>query len=236
MLPHFSVGLFEKAGAMMIERFSKPKTVTWLATGLIVLTSLQDCCLGGTQESGQIPPEKSAPAKPDPVPSPRQDPGRGLGATASPDANDPLIVVLELMKESQSRLAQKDTGTQTQQIQNKIIDVFDSLMNQAMRRTQPQPSQGTTENSQQQQQKETSQTAQAQPTQSDRGSDTATQSSGGDTKRSELNQVLQKVWGELPERERNMVLQHAAEAIVPKYRALIEAYYRELSRGRESSP
>lgn len=227
---------FWKTETMTMVWLSTAKTATRLTTSLIMVVSLQYLCCGGTQEAGQIPAEKGVPANPASSPSLLQELNKELGTAATPEENDPLIVALELMKESQLRLARKDTGEQTQQIQKKIIDVFDSLMNQAMQTAQPQPSLGTTQNSQQQRQQETPQTSQAQPTQSERGNNTGPQSAGSSTQRSELSQVLQKIWGELPERERNMVLQHATEAIVPKYRPLIEAYYRELSRGRESSP
>ncbi len=203
-----------------------------LTLGLIFLSSV---CLGQTHEAAQRP---SGQDMRFPAASTRtitSQVEKELGLAATPEDNDPLILVLELMKESQVRLARKDTGEQTRQIQSKIVSVFDALLNQAMQNAQPQPSAGTTQN-ERRQQEENSQTSQAQPRQETEADSRRPVPQGGASQRGELTEVLQKVWGELPERERNAVLQHAAETIVPKYRALIESYYRELSRARESSP
>ncbi|MGQ9504649.1 MAG: hypothetical protein ACUVQR_07055 [Thermogutta sp.] len=157
---------------------------------------------------------------------------RGLAAV--PEERGSLLLVLELMKESQTRLARKDTGPQTQQIQKRIIDIFESLMNQAMENMQ-QPAQGTSQDASQQAEGRAAEMPQAQSTQSPKSTNSGSDSTSGAAQGIGLNEVLQKIWGELPERERAAVLQHAAEAIVPKYRILIETYYRELSRGQESS-
>ena len=206
-----------------------------LMTSLIVLDHRPDPCLGESPGTGQPSVATKPPVLATSSSELLETVKKELGAAATPEENDPLIMVLELMKESEIRLARKDTGPQTQQIQKRIINVFDSLMSQAMQKTQ-QPSQGSAQDTSQQAENQSSETSQAQSTQNPKNTSSVSGTPGRTTQNIEFTQVLQKIWGELPERERTAVLQHAAEAIVPRYRVLIESYYRELSRGQESSP
>jgi len=205
-----------------------------LMTSLVILNR-PDPCLGESPGTGQPSVATKPPVLSTSSSELLETVKKELGAAATPEENDPLIMVLELMKESELRLARKDTGPQTQQIQKRIINVFDSLMNQAMQKTQ-QPAQGSAQDASQQAENQSSETSQAQSTQNPKNTSSSSGTPGRTTQNIEFTQVLQKIWGELPERERAAVLQHAAEAIVPRYRVLIESYYRELSRGQESSP
>ncbi len=223
------------SGVVNLLRFQRALAMICLSAGFVGYCFLYSVCLGQTRETGPFSYQQDARSPSASARASTSQVERELGLAATSEDSDPLVLVLELMKESQVRLARKDTGEQTRQIQSKIVGVFDALLSQAMQSAQPQPSAGTTQNERQEPEEKT-QTTQAQPRQeTEAGSQRPTQQSGI-SQRGELNEVLPKVWGELPERERNAVLQHAAEAIVPKYRALIESYYRELSRARESSP
>lgn len=207
-----------------------------LMTSLDILGHRQDPCFAESVRTGP-PSVATKPPAADTTPSELLETvKKELGAAATPEEKDPLIIVLELMKESELRLARKDTGQQTQEIQKRIITVFDTLMNQAMEQRQQQPAQGSTPDTSQQAHNQSSETTQTQSTQNPKNTSSASGSPSRATQNVEFTQVLEKIWGELPERERAAVLQHAAEAIVPRYRVLIETYYRELSRGQEASP
>lgn len=206
-----------------------------LIAGLAALGFGIELCFGESHDTGRTLSQRNPPAARGTSKEIPLQVEQELGLAAVPEESDPLLLVLELMKESQTRLARKDTGPQTQQIQKRIINVFESLMNQAMENMQQQLSQGTSQDASQQAEERPAEMAQAQSTQSPKGTNSGSDSTSGAVQGIGLNEVLQKIWGELPERERAAVLQHAAEAIVPKYRILIETYYRELSRGQESS-
>lgn len=210
------------------------------AIGLVVSLAIfgyrQDLCFGESRQTGQPSSAAEPPVVSVTPPDLSQTLEKELGLAATPEEKDPLILVLELMKESERRLGRKDTGPQTQQIQKKILNVFDSLMSQAMQTAQQQPSQGASQDASQQAENQSSEASQAQSAQDPRNTSSASGTPGLTTENIQFTQVLERIWGELPERERAAVLQRAAEAIVPRYRALIETYYRELSRGRESSP
>jgi hypothetical protein len=48
--------------------------------------------------------------------------------------------------------------------------------------------------------------------------------------------MLRRVWGDLPERERDEMLQlQPPEEFLPKYELLIEAYFRRLAEGKEAA-
>ena len=49
----------------------------------------------------------------------------------------------------------------------------------------------------------------------------------------EMMAVIKQVWGELPEKERQQMLQSSVEEFLPKYAELIEQYYRRLAEGRK---
>lgn len=227
--PHI---MTEKVRSKIYERVFL--SLVGLIAGLAALSYGIDPCLGESRETERTssqtnPPMASGTSKEIPLQVEQE-----LGLAAVPEESDPFLLVLDLMKESQTRLARKDSGPQTQQIQKRIINLFESLMNQAIENMQ-QPAQGTSQDASQQTEERPAEMPQPQSTQSPKGTNSGSDSTSGASQGIGLNEVLQKIWGELPERERAAVLQHAAEAIVPKYRILIETYYRELSRGQESS-
>ena len=57
-----------------------------------------------------------------------------------------------------------------------------------------------------------------------------------DTRRAEADQareLMKNLWGQLPVRDRNQLLQSAPDEFLPKYELLIEQYYRRLAEEHE---
>jgi hypothetical protein len=53
--------------------------------------------------------------------------------------------------------------------------------------------------------------------------------------KAELNDTLKHLWGHLPERERQQMLQSFSDEFLPKYQQEIEQYYRRLSEEKDSA-
>ena len=49
----------------------------------------------------------------------------------------------------------------------------------------------------------------------------------------EMMAVIKQVWGELPEKERQQMLQTSVEEFLPKYADLIERYFKRLAEDRK---
>ncbi len=162
------------------------------------------------------------------------DPG-ARSSTASEQPRDPLAEVLQWMEESEKRLDAGDTGQGTQQLQQNVVTRLEELIRRA------EGAAASASASAQQ-----SQTPPTQPTQSsEQGDDSASDAEsgrnqsgrgktqgGGENSADDLRMVLQRIWGELPQRERDILMQRGAESFLPKYRPMIEAYFRRLSEGR----
>ncbi|KKK95447.1 hypothetical protein LCGC14_2672730, partial [marine sediment metagenome] len=48
-----------------------------------------------------------------------------------------------------------------------------------------------------------------------------------------MQEVMKKLWGELPQRDREQMLQSPPEEFLPKYELLIEQYFRRLTEGND---
>jgi len=171
-----------------------------------------------------------------------------LGAAAIAEDENRLLSVSREMRKVAELIAPRDSGPtaedfqQGRQLQDRIVADLDRLIAQARkagRRTESEES-------------KTGQVARRTPTgssaaQADHGgrnpSDNPAATSkprkeGGKPKGPDMTQVLgvvERSWGNLPQRAREQMLELKAEDFVPKYQALIEEYYRRLSEetGRE---
>lgn len=152
-----------------------------------------------------------------------------LGNAALPEEAEQIARLIEKVQQAESRLRAGDAGAETQQVQREVIAALNELIKQAQKRcSRPSPSASY----QRPQQNETeapteSATAGTQP-----GQGTAGEDRPGAVGAESLQQILHGVWGELPERERRRLMQLPGEQFLPKYRAMIEEYFRRLA-GRE---
>lgn len=154
-----------------------------------------------------------------------------LGLAGVSEDVDPLIRIAELMKAAQIRLLRKEVGPELEELQASILGEFDKLLSQGDSQASramaqgPQPS----EHTQSQERRPSEQTANTQAKPSGTvGQEKKSGTAAPSSQQTDLKELLPKIWGELPDRDRAALLQQPAEAIVPKYRSFIEAYYREL--------
>jgi hypothetical protein len=52
----------------------------------------------------------------------------------------------------------------------------------------------------------------------------------------EMKNLMKDIWGQLPEHDREQMLQYAPEQFLPKYELLIEKYYKRLAEQQKDRP
>jgi hypothetical protein len=167
-----------------------------------------------------------------------------LSAAAIAEDENPLLSVSRQMRKVAELMAPRDSGPTTQdlkqgrELQERIVADLDRLIGQARKAGRRAESQ----NGKSQQVPRRTPTGPP-PLQPDHGGQNpnenpATTSSprkeGGKPKGPDMAQVLgvvERSWGNLPQRAREQILELKAEDFVPKYQALIEEYYRRLAEG-----
>ncbi len=151
-------------------------------------------------------------------------------ATSGPD----MTAIVTRMKQSTDRLKQQDGGDVTQEIQHRIVLDLDALIelarnqqnnNQSQQQQPSQPGQKTQQNPGQnsagQQQAHGNQAANN--SQLPGGGVAAPQSNGQDIRQRSSE------WGNLPPRERDLIVNGAKEEALPSYKELVQRYYQALS-------
>ncbi len=162
----------------------------------------------------------------DPAEPLQQEAGEDLGA-----AENPLLRLAEQMRSVESWLRSARIGPPTQRIQQEIIADLDQLIAQQQKQCQGggkkpgspkpgQPSDGASA---------------PKPTPAQAGAQAAADSTDemqpGDAAKAEQatpQEILKKVWGHLPARLRDQMLQNPAERFLPKYEREIEDYFERL--------
>ncbi len=173
--------------------------------------------------AAEAPPEAGRPPKQAEI----QTPGQG---------EDRLQLVGRKMRQSQAMLAAANSGPLAQEAQRDIVADLDRLIAEA-RKTARQS--GEKDPS-----KSTSRTPpgapSSNPDSSGQGPGRKPDAKSGDRTApppgkqegaAAALEGMKKVWGTLPPRERAKVLELKAEDFVPKYRQMIEEYYRRLATG-----
>lgn len=149
------------------------------------------------------------------------------------DDSDPLVNVARRMHDAAALLDKANGGPMTQYLQDEIITDLDAIIKQAKQSAGKQGGTGA--------QQSVGRTAAGQPKPAGQGGgksndQTATGSSNRETSSASrkvdperLQSLMKRVWGSLPERAREQVLQLPAETFMPQYETLIEDYFRRLS-------
>ena len=160
------------------------------------------------------------------------------GDEAGQDRSTPLMQVsAQKMRQVERLMSKTDSSQPTQKLQKEIIHELDELM-AAARRRQNQPSGGSSSS-----QGSRRDRIVTQPQQS-----TSEQTAARDSERpardssprqvdrephkpdmAKMNDLLRELWGHLPERERQRVINSTVEKFVPKYELLIEEYFKRLA-------
>ncbi len=141
-----------------------------------------------------------------------------------------LSKTAEEMGQSAELISQRRLGTDTQQLQQEIIAELDRLIQQArtslaQSAANKKASQGTRPND----------TGQPKP-----GGGQATPSAVGTSTdappdMARMQEVMRRLWGRLPPRDRQQMIQSPPEEFLPKYQRQTEAYFRRLSE-QETDP
>ena len=163
---------------------------------------------------------------------------RELGDAADPEDENPLLTVARKMCNAQQRIAGKDSGPATSELQKQIVADLDALIQQMRKRCrqgkpagdcnqtasrsdagQPQPKQGAGQG--------TGNTGQARDSNAKPG-----KGAGRQPDMQEMEQVIRELWGILPQHNREQVTQPPTLEFLPKYESLIEEYFRRLAEER----
>ncbi|MBS0210986.1 MAG: hypothetical protein JSS27_18740 [Planctomycetes bacterium] len=176
----------------------------------------------------------------------KKDEGAGPGGGAE-DSDDPLVKLNRQMRDAQQRLAQAETDEAVQKLQQDIVKQLEELIKQVQQQRQQQSSSSSMSQSKRSQQREQVAQPQKQQGQANQGGKRPSQqpardSTEGLAKREtekvdakKLDDALKDIWGELPPRLRQQMLQGSTERFLPKYELLIEQYFKALAERKKGS-
>jgi hypothetical protein len=195
-----------------------------------------------------MPPGGEAPET-DETPEPPQDsqlldknrehePGPG----AISEAANPLLEIARQMRTAEGLLAKADSGSKTQEVQKRIVASLDDLIRQARRQcsqcaaAQAKSQAVASRQPVRQPQRQMEPSGGQRRPDSQPVTDPNAPPGSSDPERpspEEIRGVLEELWGELPQTEREQMLELPVEELfLPKYEALIEEYFRRLSEGQ----
>lgn len=165
--------------------------------------------------------------------------GEDAGAPAdADDEQDPLARLSRRMREVESRLRGGKSDADTLQRQDKIAADLAALIEELERRQQQQqqqqsksPSSGTKSERERVEQPTGGQPGGGapQPKPAQDSTDRVGKATAERPDPAAMDALLKNVWGELPERLRQQMLQSSVEQFLPKYELLIEDYFRTLA-------
>ncbi|MEE8451709.1 MAG: hypothetical protein V3R99_07330 [Thermoguttaceae bacterium] len=163
---------------------------------------------------------------------------RELGPAAEAEDGNPLLSVARRMREAEDQIGQGDAGTGTQTLQKQIVSDLDRLIEQARKRCK-QCKAGACKPGAQSVASRTSPKSPGPPkpgTSTNKPAATSNAKPGQATPQrpdmAEMRDVMKQLWGELPQRDREQMLQSPPEEFLPKYELMIEQYFRRLTEGK----
>jgi len=154
------------------------------------------------------------------------NPDRSLRQEAAFDGDSPLFSVGHGMREAESLLRRSDSGEKTQRIQAQIIGELDRLINEA-RKSLGQFKAGADSGVGQ---GKVSRRGRVPSNDRRKGDDSGEVTASGQVDMREMDRLLKKLWGKLPSRSREQMLELPVEEFLPKYEIMIEDYFRQLSK------
>ncbi|MFH1921384.1 MAG: hypothetical protein ABIP48_16085 [Planctomycetota bacterium] len=163
---------------------------------------------------------------------------RELGPAAVSEEKNPLLGVARWMREVEGLIAQTESGPKTQGLQKEIVANLEELIKKARSQCKKcgssQCSSKVASRGQVRQPQTKPSPGRAKPSQK-LVSEPATKPGVGEAgglSQSERKELIKAVWGELPEAEREQMLQWAGDQFLEKYRPLIEQYFKRLAEQR----
>lgn len=171
-------------------------------------------------------------------PATKADNGKPSESTSG--KSDPVSRLTEQMREVEQRLRRNERDDSLKPRQEEIVRQLDELLQQMKQQQQQQskssskkPSQGQSQSRQDTPQPGQQQQQAGQKQQGDKPA----QDSNDDLKRrqaekvdmAKMQEMLKDIWGQLPPRLREQMMQAGVEKFVPKYELLIEEYFKALA-------
>lgn len=163
---------------------------------------------------------------------------RELGPAAEAEDGNPLLTIARRMRDAEDQIGRNDAGTDTQTLQKQIVSDLDRLIEDARKRCK-QCKPGDGKPGAQSVASRTSPKSPGQPKPGTGGNKPAATSNAkpgqAEPQRpdmAEMREVMKRLWGELPQRDREQMLQFPPEEFLPKYELMIEQYFRRLTEGK----
>lgn len=164
--------------------------------------------------------------------------------TAAAAQDNPLIKIARQMRDVERRIEKTDSGPATQKTQQQIIDQLERLIEQAQKSCcgdgkpgQKQSQGGTCERKTIAQSKKPSNSKStgkgSSPGQSSGSAAVKEPAPPRTTDMQQMQALIKRLWGELPQRDREQMLQYPVEQFLPEYEQMIEEYYKRLSEPKE---
>ena len=200
--------------------------------------------------SGATKPDAENAGKPTPTSKPKPSSPlddellKGLGEPAEEtDQDNPLVRITKKMREVEELIRQSKSGDATQERQQQIVKDLEKLIDQLEQQQQQQSSSSSSQQQQQQQaerdkvqqpgQKQPRPGQQQQAGESNKPAKDSTERQGKPEVHkpdmAQMRDLLKDIWGELPPRLRQQMMQSAVEKFLPKYELQIEEYFKTLS-------
>ncbi|MBC7350733.1 MAG: hypothetical protein H5U08_00090 [Thermogutta sp.] len=145
---------------------------------------------------------------------------------------DVMSHILALASEAAQRLQKGDVSPPTRELQRQVVAELDKLLASAGAASAQPNAQPTPAPASPSQQAAESQEATTQKPGTAQAGTQRRDHSVGEGATDDWRSNLEAIWGRLPPRERPPLTQQTFERFIPKYRTLIESYYRELSRAQ----
>ena len=170
-----------------------------------------------------------------------RQPMRELAPAGAAEEEEPLAAVAREMREAQRRIARSESGRRTQAVQQQVVAELDRLVQQARTpgsESQAQPRTASTT--------ERGPIVQPPPPQppgaksaSPRGGSAGKRSAAGPPPQAagmaKIRGLLENVWGELPHKQREQMLQTPVEEFLPEYESMLEDYFQRLAAPQEKN-
>ena len=165
--------------------------------------------------------------------------GEDFGATTGDNGDEhPFLTIGREMREAGELIGQRKSAEETQQLQEKIVQRLDALIQQIRRQQKQQSASkkkiaGSTRQTPQQPNKNPSgkpgDTAKKPPRDSE---DRVGKSKPRKVDMAAMTKLMEDLWGDLPPRARPEMRQDSSEEFLPKYELKIERYFRRLAEQR----
>ena len=186
-----------------------------------------------------MPKRPGGPLSPEAAEDPLEQLRRELDAAAESEEANPLLDIARRMRTVQRLVARTESGDRTQEVQTGIVTTLEQLIAQAKKKCgqckppdkppqkvspgKPSPKPGKPKPKPGNPDAKPSRDSKATP-----GKATARRPDMG-----QMQSLVKKIWGELPDTTRQQMLEPLVEEFLPKYELLIEEYFRRLAAQQE---